>query len=100
MMANSSLNTLASINNHLRPINERPLVTRQVKTHIGNVRRIGQPAQRHIPDKLLPVLLCILHAREHAEQPCTRQERCNGVYADIVRAVFGCEALCCLYKRH
>lgn len=95
----SSLNTFPSINNHLRPINERPLVTRQVKAHIGNVHRIRQPAQRHIPDEFLPVLLCIFHAREHAEQPCTRQQRRNGVYADIVRAVFRREAFCCLYTQ-
>lgn len=87
------LNALAAVNHHLRTVDEAALVTGKIEAHVGNVIRISQAAQRHVPNELLSVLRSVFHPGEHAEQPGSREQWRNAVDPDVVRAVLGSEAL-------
>ena len=104
---NFQINTLNPIHQHqLRTKNHRqthrdkpPLIARQIQRRIRHVHRIRQPPQRHIRQKLVPILRRIRHAGEHLEQPCAREQRADAVHADLVGAVFGGEAFGGLSRR-
>lgn len=66
-MIHSRSYTLATIDDHLRAVDETALMTGKVQTHIRHIIWVGQPAEGHIPDKLLTVLRCVLHASEHGK---------------------------------
>jgi hypothetical protein len=94
------LDTLPPINHEIRPVQELPLITREIQTHIRYVLDIRQPAQWHIEDKLGPVLGRVLHPCEGREEPCRGEERADVVDADVMLAEFSGEAFRCLYTIH
>lgn len=53
------LNTFPTIHNHFCPVDESPLITGNIQTHISHIVRLRQSTQRHIAKELLPVLRCV-----------------------------------------
>ena len=63
---------------------------------LGNIGRIRQPAQRHIAQEILDIFWRERDADKGLKQACSAKQRQQTVDADLLRAVFGREALCCL----
>ena len=87
------LDTLATINDHLRPIDKTSLITGQIQTNVRNVTPLRETAQRHISNELLPVLRRIFHSGEHGEQRRRRQKRSDRIDTDIVRSILSRQTL-------
>jgi hypothetical protein len=66
----------------------------QEQRRLGNIRWICQPPQGHIGEEVLDILGREGNADECLEQTCSAQQREQTVDADLLRAIFGSEALC------
>lgn len=72
-MVTIRLNALAAINHHLRAVDETALVTGKIQTHVGDIIRLRETAQRHISNELLSVLRGVFHTSEHGKQTRSRE---------------------------
>lgn len=85
--------TLATINDHLRPVDKTSLITGQIQTNVRNVIPLRETTQRHISNELLPVLRRIFHSREHGEQRRSRQKGSDRIDTDIMRSILSRQTL-------
>lgn len=80
---------LSAIQDQVLAGRELALVTRQIQCQVCDIDWLCQSRQGHLRDKLLQVLLVVRHACKVLEQSRVRQQRANGVDADLLRAELG-----------
>jgi hypothetical protein len=89
----TTLHTPPAIHLEIDTRDEPGLCTRHEYTRTDDILHLADAAHGHIGRELFPVCRRILHAREGREEPRARDERTDGVDADLVGAVLGREAL-------
>jgi hypothetical protein len=73
-------------------------ITRQERTHVRDVVGVRQPAQRHVEQEFLHVLVRVRHTHELLEESRSREQWAQRIHADLLLAELGGESFACLYE--